>query len=84
MLPLSHLAAYSFVYRVCVYLCVCVCVCVCVYVSVFLRCGYSVLASAKTTLKAIVENNPDLLDNSDLREGQKICLLLCSASPTTK
>jgi len=40
-------------------------------------------ASAKTTLKAIVENNPDILDDSDLREGQQICLLLCSASPTT-
>ena len=83
MLPLSHLAAYSFVYRVCVYLCVCVCVCVCVRECVFAMWFYG-LASAKTTLKAIVENNPDLLDNSDLREGQKICLLLCSASPTTK
>jgi len=41
----------------------------------------SIAGSAKTTLKAILENNPDILDDSDLREGQKICLLLCSAAP---
>jgi len=46
----------------------------------FLR-AISWAGSAKTTLKAILENNPDILDDADLREGQKICLLLCSASP---
>lgn len=40
----------------------------------------SCAGSAKTTLKSILENNPDILDDSYLMEGQKICLLLCSAS----
>ena len=53
-----------------------------VLTSHFLR-EISWAGSAKTTLKAILENNPDILDDADLREGQKVCLLLCSASPVT-
>jgi len=40
----------------------------------------SIAASAKTTVKAILENNPDLLDQESLAPGQEVCLLLCSAA----
>jgi len=40
----------------------------------------SIAASAKTTVKTILENNADLMDHDSLVEGQGLCLLLCSSA----
>jgi len=41
----------------------------------------SIAASMRTTVKALLDHNRDLLDAAQLVEGQKVCVLLCSAAP---
>lgn len=41
----------------------------------------TIAASMRTTVKALLDHNRDLLDAAALHEGQKVCVLLCSAVP---
>jgi hypothetical protein len=43
--------------------------------------GAVAAALGKTTLKSILEHNPDITDANKLQPGQELCLLLCSAAP---